>query len=445
MSGLRIRGTRLTAFQVIAAGFILLILAGTLLLMIPAASRADGSAPFRDCAFTAVSAVCVTGLVVVDTARAWTPLGQAIILLLIQTGGMGIVTTAASFAFLSGKKLGLAQRGILQESISAPQLGGIVQLTRFIIAATAAIELAGALLLMIPFIPRFGVWKGIWLAVFHAVSAFCNAGFDLMGSEKAYSSLTADAFSVPVNLTVMLLITVGGIGFLVWDDIRRNKLSWKKYRLQTKVVLVTSGLLVLIPALIFFLTEMPELPPEKRILPSLFQSVTLRTAGFNTVDLNAFSDSGKGVMILGMLVGGSPGSTAGGMKTTTLAVLLLSARAVIRRRPDAASHGRRIEDGTVLHASALLMLYLLLFLFCGMAISRIESLPLSDCLFETASAIGTVGLSMGITPGLGTASRVLLMFLMFFGRVGGLTLLYAAQPAQKPGTGRLPAEKMIVG
>ena len=436
---------RLTTFQIIAFGFIALIMTGTLLLSLPFASSKTGSAGFIDCLFTATSAVCVTGLVVQDTATAWTPFGQAIILALIQTGGMGVVTAAVSLAFLSGRKIGLMQRSVMQESISAPQVGGIVRLTRFIVLTSLAIEAIGALLLIPPMVSRFGTGKGIWYAVFHAVSAFCNAGFDLMGAQEPFSSLTEFSQNIPVNAAVMMLIAAGGIGFLVWNDMKVHGFHWKQYRLQSKAALLTYTWLMILPALWLFCFEMKQIPAEKRILPALFQSVTLRTAGFNTVDLNQISGSGQAMMIGCMLVGGSPGSTAGGMKTTTLAVLLTTAFAVFRRQEHVSFLGRRIADEAVRQAIAILMMYVLLFLVSGMIISRIEGLPLISCLFETASAIGTVGLTLGITSQLSTVSRLILIVLMFLGRVGGLTLIYAAQSVKKISQSTLPLEKITVG
>ncbi len=436
---------RITSFQVIALGFLALILTGTLILMLPVSSQQPGGAHFADCLFTATSAVCVTGLVVKDTAIYWSPFGQAVILLMIQIGGMGVVTAALSLSFISGRKIGLMQRSVMQESISAPQVGGIVRLTRFIIFAAFGIELTGAVLLLPAFIPEFGWGKGVWYAVFHSISAFCNAGFDLMGIRGAFSSLTGFSGSLFVNAVLILLITIGGIGFLVWNDIKLHGFHWKQYRLQSKIVIVTSCVLILLPFLWFFLFEMEDLTAGERLLPSLFQSVTLRTAGFNTVDLSQMSGGGQTLMILWMLIGGSPGSTAGGMKTTTVAVLLLTALSVFRRKEDTACFGRRIGEDAVRSASAILMMYFLLFLVSGLVISKLENLPLLTCLFETASALGTVGLTLGITSSLGHVSRCILMVLMFFGRVGGLTLIYAAQSVKKSTLSTLPIEKITVG
>ncbi len=436
---------QITTFQVIACGFVGMILLGSLLLMLPAASREPGGAHFLDCLFTATSAVCVTGLVVRDTATYWSGFGQAVILLMIQIGGMGVVTAAISLSFLSGRRIGLMERSVMQESIAAPQVGGIVRLTWFIVRTAFAIEGIGALLLLPSMIPAFGVGKGIWYAFFHAISAFCNAGFDLMGVREPFSSLTGFSQDVLANLTLILLITVGGIGFLVWNDIREHGLRWKQFRLQSKIVFITSAVLVALPTAWFFFTELRELPPAQRVLPSLFQAVTLRTAGFNTVDLNSVSGSGQVLMIGWMLIGGSPGSTAGGMKTTTVAVLLMTAWAVFRRKESVSFLGRRIGEEAVRNAVAILMMYGLLFFFSALAISRIEHLPMRDCLFETASALGTVGLTLGITSSLTIPSRLILIALMFLGRVGGLTLIYAAQSVRRAQVSTLPLEKITVG
>ena len=311
---------KLTSFQIIILGFLGVILLGTVFLMLPVSTRAGTATPFSDALFTSTSAVCVTGLVMHDTATYWSFFGQVVILFLIQIGGLGVITVAASFAMISGKKISLMQRSTMQEAIAAPKVGGIVRLTNFMIRTTLAIELLGTIIMAPVFCRDFGV-KGLWVALFHSVSAFCNAGFDLMGTTEAFSSLTGYASEPVVNLTIMSLIIIGGIGFLTWDDLRANRLHWQKYRMQSKVILCTTAVLLIVPAIYFFFFEFSALEPGKRILCSLFQSVTPRTAGFNTVDLTSLRESGQAIIILLMLIGGSPGSTAGGMKTTTVAVL----------------------------------------------------------------------------------------------------------------------------
>ena len=436
---------RLTSSQIIILGFAGMILLGSLLLTLPFATRDGAGAPFFDALFTATSAVCVTGLVVHDTATYWSAFGQSVILLLIQIGGMGVVTVAVSLALISGRRISLKQRSIMQEAIAAPKVGGIVRLTGFILKMTLLFELLGAVLLAPVFIGQFGPGKGLWYSVFHAVSAFCNAGFDLMGRQAPYSSLTAFASHPAVNLTVMALIITGGIGFMTWADVREHGLRFRRYRMQSKIILVTTALLIALPALYLFFFEFAETPAAERVWLALFQSVTPRTAGFNTADLSQLSETGAAILILLMLVGGSPGSTAGGMKTTTLAVLLATAGAVFRRRAHTQFFGRRIADDAVRSAATVLTMYLTLFLAGGFVMSRVEGLPLLTCLFETASAIGTVGLTLGITPGLGALSRAILIALMYFGRVGGLTLIFATVSSQQCATARLPQEKLTVG
>ena len=441
----RVFGRQLSSFQIIIFGFLAVILAGTLLLSLPV-SAADGMrAPVGDALFTAASAVCVTGLVVRDTATCWSCFGQAVILILIQIGGLGIVSLTAMIATASGKRISLLQRSMLQESISAHQLGGVVRLTVFVCTVALITEFMGALLMMPAFCAAFGR-AGIWMSVFHSVSAFCNAGFDVMGTSTGeFSSLTFFSGSVGIVLPVCLLITIGGIGFLTWDDIARNRLHFRRYSMQSKVIVTATSLLVLLPAAIFFFTDFSSFGLKERICLSLFQAVTPRTAGFNTADMAGISSAGRALTVVLMLIGGSPGSTAGGIKTTTIMVLLANADAVVRRRKSPRLFGRRIDEDTVRCASTLLILYLFLVLAGAFVISAAEGLPFEACLFETTSAIGTVGLSMGITPGLGFISRAVLVGLMFFGRVGGLTLLYAAVGSYGTETAQFPLGKINVG
>lgn len=436
---------RFTSFQIIILGFVAVILIGALLLMLPVSSKAGIITPFNEALFTSTSAVCVTGLVVQDTATYWSWFGQGIILVLIQIGGLGVITIAVSFELLSGRKISLMQRSVMQEAISAPKVGGIVRLTGFVLKGTFLVEFTAAFIMIPVFVKDFGA-KGIWMAIFHSISAFCNAGFDLMGTENVkYASLTSYVSHPLINITIMLLIIIGGIGFLTWEDILKNKYRIKNYRMQTKVILTTSLLLILFPAFFFFFRDFADMPMQERIFSSLFQAVTPRTAGFNTADLTMMTEDGLGIVIALMLVGGSPGSTAGGMKTTTLAVLIANTWACFRRNEDAQMFGRRIENSTVKNAATIFMMYIVFFLGGAIVISAVEDLSFSTCLFETASAIGTVGLTLGITPGLGVISQIILMILMFLGRVGGLTLIYAALSGNGKKISKLPQEKMMVG
>ena len=435
---------KLTSFQIIILGFSGVILFGTFLLMLPFSSRSGLATPFSDALFTSTSAVCVTGLIIHDTATYWSAFGQLVILLLIQIGGMGVITVAASFAMISGRKISLMQRSTMQEAISAPKVGGIVRLTGFIVKVTLVMELLCAAVMAPVFCRDFGK-IGLWMALFHSVSAFCNAGFDLLGVRTPFSSLTSYAANPVINFTIMFLIVFGGIGFLTWDDICENKWQLHRYRMQSKVILVTTGLLIFLPAVFFFFSDFSALPAGNRLLASFFQSVTPRTAGFNTVNLSAMSGASQGVMILLMLIGGSPGSTAGGMKTTTLAVLIANATATFRQHDSAQFFGRRVDCSSVKTAATILTMYLVLFFGGAVFISAYENLPLSACLYETASAVGTVGLTLGITPQLRIPSQMVLILLMYLGRVGGLTLIYAALSSKKVGNARLPQEKITIG
>ena len=439
------RKRRLSSFQIITLGFAGVILLGALLLMLPISTTGGNVTPFNETLFTSTSAVCVTGLVVRDTGSYWSTFGQTVILALIQIGGLGVVTVAASFALLSGRKISLMQRSTMQDAISAPKVGGIVRLTRFILRGTFLIELLGALAMLPVFCRDYG-WRGIWMAVFHSVSAFCNAGFDILGTgNNLYPSLTSYADSPIINITIMLLIVTGGIGFLTWDDICENKLHFHHYRMQSKVILVTTAFLLVLPAIFFFFVDFSSLPIGKRVLASFFQSVTPRTAGFNTVILSDMTGASQAVMIFLMMIGGSPGSTAGGMKTTTLAVLIANAAATFRQHESVQFFGRRIECGVVKTAATVVTMYLALFFGGAIFISVYENLPLSSCLYETASAVGTVGLTLGITPQLHIPSQMVLIMLMYLGRVGGLTLIYAALSGKRAETAKLPLDQIAVG
>lgn len=346
---------RLTSFQIIILGFSWAILLGAILLTLPVSGREGEATPFLEALFTSTSAVCVTGLVLHDTATYWSPFGQLVILFLIQVGGIGVITAAASFAMISGKRISLMQRSTMQEAIAAPNVGGVVRLTHLIVKITLFMELLGAAVMAPVFCRNFGV-QGLWMALFHSVSAFCNAGFDLMGTQGAFSSLTAYAAEPVINLTVIFLILVGGIGFLTWDDIRRNRLHLRRYRMQSKVILCTTAVLVIVPTLYFFFFEFSSYAVGERFLLSLFQAVTPRTAGFNTADLTAFRESGKWIIMVLMLIGGSPGSTAGGMKTTTAAVLFATAVSTFSQKDQVHFFGRRIEDNVVKDAASILLI-----------------------------------------------------------------------------------------
>ena len=384
----------LSSFQLIILGFASVILLGAIILMLPVSSAEGVITPFNQTLFTSTSAVCVTGLAVLDTGSYWSVFGQVVILLLIQIGGLGVVTVAVSVFMLSGRKISLMQRSTMQNAISAHKVGGIVRLTKFILKGTLFIEMAGALALLPVFYHDFGR-KGIWMAVFHSISAFCNAGFDILGTPaNPFPSITAYAGNPIVNVVIMFLIIAGGIGFLTWEDICINKTHFRKYHMQSKIILVTTALLIVLPAVFFFFSDFTHLSVGKRLLASAFQAVTPRTAGFNTMDISKMTEVSKAMIIILMLVGGSPSSTAGGMKTTTFAVLILNAFATFRSQENVETFGRRIEWSVIKNASTIAMMYCMLFLCGVITISVYEGLPLSECLYESASAVGKVVLTL---------------------------------------------------
>ena len=431
-------------FRIITFSFLIVITLGSLLLTLPAA-RVCAKGTYIDALFTASSAVCVTGLVVHNTATYWTVFGKTVIMSLIQIGGLGVITVVIAGSIVSRKRIGLRQRNLMQNAVNFPQLGGIIRFTRFLLLFTFCIEAAGTLLLSTMFIPRYGICRGLYKALFHSVSAFCNAGFDLLGDPVAFSSLTSYRSSILMNVVIMILIISGGLGFLSWADMISNRFRWKKLKMQTKIILLVSLILIVIPAGIFFLVDFHGFGLKERILLSFFQSVTTRTAGFNTADLSDMSEASKLLIIILMLIGGSPGSTAGGFKTTTFAIASLAGIAFVRKKKSVTAFHRSIPVHVVMEVFTLLMLYLGLLLLGAMAMSIREHLPVLDCLFECASALGTVGLTTGITPSLGTFSKIMLILFMCFGRVGGLTLAYSVLAGAKPDLGKYPEESIMVG
>lgn len=431
--------------QIIILGFAALVLCGALLLMLPIASQSRTVTPFHETLLTATSASCVTGLVVRSTGAHWSLFGQIVILFLIQIGGLGVVTVALCFVRLSGRKISLFQRSAMQDSISAPQVGGIVRMTSLILRGTLFTEGTGMLLLLPSFCRRFGA-KGIWYALFHSISAFCNAGFDLLGTAAdPFPSVTAFRTDPLVCITLALLILIGGIGFLTWEDIATHRHRIGRYRLQSKIILTVTAVLIAFPTLFFFFFEFTDGTVGQRLLDAFFQTVTPRTAGFNTVDLAAMQGASRAIMVVLMLIGGASGSTAGGMKVNTVGVLFANLGAIFRRRSEVEAFGRRIDPATVRQAAVIVTMYLTLFIGGGVAISAIEGLPIGSCLYESASAVATVGLTLGITPSLGVASQLILTVQMYLGRVGGLTLIYAALANPDTTPSRLPQEKVSVG
>ncbi|MBQ9140759.1 MAG: Trk family potassium uptake protein [Lachnospiraceae bacterium] len=437
--------------KLILGGYCTVILLGTLLLALPFATRGPGGTAITDCFFTATSATCVTGLIRFDTFTHWTLFGQLVILTMIQIGGVGFMTIAIMAMVFARKRIGLSQRVLMQNSVSAPQLGGIVHMTKFIAGGTLLVEGIGAVLLCFAFVPRFGWAKGIYFSIFHSISAFCNGGFDLMGGTTGeFSSLTGSVGSWYVNIVIMLLIFVGGLGFFVWHDIGARKGKFKNFNLQTKLVLTISTALVFGGALVLLLLEfnspaMEGLTISEKICAALFQSVSARTAGFNTIDLSVMTEAGKFVMIFLMLIGGSTGSTAGGIKTTTFWVLCLSIFTTFFHRKNVEAFGRRMEENITRTASCVFMTYLLAISVSSVLISAVEGIPMITALFEAVSAMATVGLSFGVTPTVSMFTKLLLAFLMICGRVGSITMLLAFSSEKRVISSRLPLDKVQVG
>lgn len=440
---------RLTHVQIIVAGYLCIVLLGTLLLSLPFASADGQRAPFLTALFTAVSSSCVTGLVLRDTATGWSAFGHIVILLLIQVGGLGFMTVATFLYHAFQKRMGLRSRELMVESINTTHVGGIMHLAWKIVVLTAAFELTGALLLLTRFAPRFGLNRGLWYALFHSVSAFCNAGFDLMGVLSPGCSLTPFYDDPVVNITLMLLIQVGGLGFLVWEDLFRCRWRVKRWRLHTKLVMSVSAILTFGGALLFFFFEAgatgEELTFGGRVWTALFASVTARTAGFNTVDVGSMAGASKLLTIFLMVIGGSPGSTAGGVKTTSLAVIVLFAYASFRGREKPTVFGRSISVDTFRKSCGVLFFNINLALIAAILLCAWQPLDPVDAVFETVSAIGTVGMTAGITQSLCPFSAYIIALLMFLGRVGSVSFAVALLAKRSAPPVEYPVEEITVG
>lgn len=435
--------------QVLVLGFAALILTGAFLLSLPIAAQNEQQTPFLTALFTATSAVCVTGLVVVDTGTHYSLFGQLVILVLIQVGGLGIMTMTTLFAFIIRKRINLRERLLVAEGINALTLGGVVRLTRNIIGLTLLIEGIGAAILSIRFHYDLGWAKGIYYGIFHSISSFCNAGFDLFGPVYGpFSSLTAYKEDAAVSLTISTLIILGGLGFVVLSDIIRNK-RFSRLSLHSKLVIILTAILITTgTALIWFLERhntLKDLSPMGSLLASYFQAVTPRTAGYNTLDIGSLRTTTQFLIVILMFIGASPGSTGGGIKTTTFGALLMATWAVVVGKYDTETFRRRIPTNTIFKAQAIFLLALILVLGVTMVLTATEHTDLLTALFETVSGFGTVGLTMGLTPHLTSIGKILIIFTMFIGRVGPLTVAFALWQRQKARKFSYPEERIIVG
>lgn len=435
--------------RTIALNFMAIILIGACLLTLPVSSKDGQWTDFMTALFTATSASCVTGLVLVDTYNHWSVFGQILILVMIQIGGLGTIAMRILLATFLRRNITLKARNLLQESINSLQIGGIVRLIRQALKGTILFEAAGAFVMAFYFVPRLGWGRGIYYSVFHAISAFCNAGFDLMGYQGEYVSFVSAVDHPLINIPIMALIIFGGLGFIVWVDVWKQKFRFRKFQFHTKLVLTTTAVLVLGGGLIFYLLEkdasMAGLSVDGKVYASLFASVTARTAGFNTVDTALMSEGGKLFNVMLMFIGGSPGSTAGGIKTTSIAVIFFYMAAYLRGKQGAEVFGRRISDETVRKAVAVFVLNLSLALGAVLIINGVEKLPMIDLMFEAFSAIGTVGMTTGLTRDLGTLGRILIMVLMFLGRVGSMSFAFSFYERKPVPKVQLPEIEVPVG
>ena len=435
----------LSYVQLIVLGFLALIMIGALLLCLPAATRSGEGIAFIDALFTATSATCVTGLVVADTFTFWSTFGQVVILLLIQIGGLGFMTVFALFALISGKRIGLQNRMFLMQAAGSIELAGVVRLIRIILLGTLSIESCGALLLMIPFIRDFGA-AGIYKAVFTSVSAFCNAGFDIFGTNMSLIGYERDPL---VMIPIMLLVILGGIGFLVWTDILHNGFHLRRYSLHAKTVLFMTGILLAGGTVLFLLFErdgmLRGMSPGEAIMQAFFLSVTPRTAGFASVQYGEISEASWLLTLFLMIIGGAPGSTAGGIKVTTFAVFVQDAIASARKSNQITIFKRRLDEKLVKQAVAVCVVYAALVMTGSLVLCAAQPLAARDVLLEVISAASTVGLSTGITSSLVPLSKCMVILLMFGGRVGGTTLALLLTAKKAPPPTDRPAEKILVG
>lgn len=439
---------RMTPVQILAIGFAAVIIIGSLLLSLPIASASRIRTPYVDCLFTATSATCVTGLVTVDTGTYWSYFGKTVIMCLIETGGLGFMSFATLFALVLGKRITLKKRMVMQEALNSFNMQGLVKMSRYILLFTFSTEGLGALILSTIFIPEFGIRKGIYFSIFHSISAFCNAGFDLIGN---FRSLTPYAENPVIILTIGALIVIGGLGFYVWQELYNLK-KVKRLSLHTKVVLTATALLIAGGAVLMFIFEfnnagtIKNMSLKGKILSSLFASITPRTAGFNSISTSDMSPAGRFLTIILMFIGGSPGSTAGGIKTTTAALMVMTVISVVRGRQDTEVFKKRIGKDIIDRALAITLISFFLIVTVVMILSITEKgASFEYILYETTSAFGTVGLSLGLTQKLSVIGRIVLSFVMYSGRVGPLTLALALAKKANSAPIRYPEDKILVG
>ena len=432
--------------QILASGFFIIILIGALVLNTKLASANGESIGFLNAFFTATSSVCVTGLIVVDTGTYWSDFGKFIIMLLVQIGGLGFMTLATFGIIFTGKKISLSQRLLIQDSIGSDTLNGVVKMSKNILFLSLIIEFIGAAFLSFVFIPEYGLLKGVWYSIFHSITAFCNAGFDIIGN---FSSLTKYYNDIIINFTIMALIILG-LGFSTIFEIGKKR-KFKKFSLHTKIVIITSLTVTIVPTILFFLFEMNN--PKtignmnffEKMLTSLFQVVSPRTAGYNTIDISSMKDSTKFLSIILMFIGGSPASTAGGLKTTTFAVIMISVYSLIKERDNIECFGRTIPYKVLNKALINLIIGFFIVIIGTMIVSYVSDIDFLTILYEITSAYATVGLTLGVTPSLNNISKILIILIMYIGRVGSLTVLYTFVKTSSPKKYKYPQEEVNIG
>ncbi len=441
---------RLSFTQILVLGYMGLILVSAVILVFPVSSRSGDMTPIGECIFMTTSALSGTGLVLYDTYSHWSFFGQVIILIVIQIGGIGFMSMTVFALSFTSKKISLRQRVTMRESVASISGGGVVKSARFILKGTILVELIGTALICPYYIPRCGVGRGIFFALFHSVSAFCTAGIDLMGYFEPGSSMCTAYSDVLLNVTLIVLLNIGGIGFIAWDDIVHNKWHFKKYRLQSKIVLMVTLVFYITATLITLLLEwnsglgFADSAGDKVLVTSMLVT-SGRDAGFAPLVVNTLKPATIMLLIMLMFVGGAPGSTACGIKTTTFAVMVLTIVSVFRKRKNVECFGRRIDDATVRNACCVITLYLAVVTLSAMAICGVDDQQLTPVVFEIVSAISSCGLSMGITADLSHISHTLLTLIMFFGRIGGITFIVSLTHGPNKANSQLPEEKIMVG
>lgn len=442
------RNFKLKGVQILALGFILLILVGALILTLPISTTSGESTNFLDALFTATSAVCVTGLIVVDTGSYWNSFGQTVIMILIEIGGLGFMSFTTLIAIILGKKITLRERLILQDAMNTFNIQGLVKMVKYVLVFTVSVQFFGALLLSTQFVPEHGLGRGIFYSIFHSISAFCNAGFDVLGKSNSLISYNSNVVVITV---ISSLIIIGGLGFTVWSELYSSK-SLKRVSLHSKMVILMTTVLVLGGAILMFLFEhnnvntMANMSFVDKVMNSFFASVTPRTAGFNSISTEGMTTAGQFLTIILMFIGGSPGSTAGGIKTTTIGILIVTVICVVRGREDSEVFHKRFSKDIVYKAFTLVFIGFSLVIAVTMLLSYTEKgASFISLFYETVSALGTAGLTLGLTPQLSSIGKVLIIFMMYLGRVGPLTVVLSITKKKINSGIRYPEGKILIG